>query len=256
MHLRQWLLEEYNKRREKNASFSMRAFARVAGVSSGQLSEFLSGKRELSESTLKRIIEKLKPETSVEQWLKSLVLTEKRRQPNDKVKKHKATPFTELDEAHTIDVIRDWHYFAIMCLLDTEDGEALTSDSMAARLSLSHVTVKESLEKLVCLRLIQTDGLHFKTTGARLTTTIDVPSEAIRFNHLQKMDLAKKSLVDDPVGVRDFSSSILALDPADLELAKALITKFRRNFCSQLESGSRKEVYLLNVQLLPLTKSK
>jgi len=45
----------FNERKEKNPRYSLRAFARSLGVSSGQLSEILSGKRPLSHKLARRI---------------------------------------------------------------------------------------------------------------------------------------------------------------------------------------------------------
>ncbi|WP_413291098.1 helix-turn-helix transcriptional regulator [Bdellovibrio sp. HCB337] len=50
-----YLICIFNERKEKNPRYSLRAFARSLGVSSGQLSEILSGKRPLSHKLARRI---------------------------------------------------------------------------------------------------------------------------------------------------------------------------------------------------------
>lgn len=50
-----YLIFIFNERKEKNPRYSLRAFARSLGVSSGQLSEILSGKRPLSHKLARRI---------------------------------------------------------------------------------------------------------------------------------------------------------------------------------------------------------
>ena len=50
-----YLIYIFNERKEKNPRYSLRAFARSLGVSSGQLSEILSGKRPLSHKLARRI---------------------------------------------------------------------------------------------------------------------------------------------------------------------------------------------------------
>lgn len=50
-----YLTTIFNERKEKNPRYSLRAFARSLGVSSGQLSEILSGKRPLSHKLARRI---------------------------------------------------------------------------------------------------------------------------------------------------------------------------------------------------------
>jgi len=51
----EYLIFTFNERKEKNPRYSLRAFARSLGVSSGQLSEILSGKRPLSHKLARRI---------------------------------------------------------------------------------------------------------------------------------------------------------------------------------------------------------
>lgn len=50
-----YLVGIFNERKDKNPRYSLRAFARSLGVSSGQLSEILSGKRPLSHKLGRRI---------------------------------------------------------------------------------------------------------------------------------------------------------------------------------------------------------
>jgi transcriptional regulator with XRE-family HTH domain len=51
----EYLICTFNDRKDKNPRYSLRAFARSLGVSSGQLSEILSGKRPLSHKLARRI---------------------------------------------------------------------------------------------------------------------------------------------------------------------------------------------------------
>lgn len=51
----EYLMMIFNERKDKNPRYSLRAFARSLGVSSGQLSEILSGKRPLSHKLARRI---------------------------------------------------------------------------------------------------------------------------------------------------------------------------------------------------------
>lgn len=51
----EYLIAAFQERKEKNPRYSLRAFARSLGVSSGQLSEILSGKRPLSHKLARRI---------------------------------------------------------------------------------------------------------------------------------------------------------------------------------------------------------
>jgi hypothetical protein len=55
----QLLIEEFKLRQKRNASYSMRAFARDLGIGLGSISEVLSGKRELSKSNFEKALGKM-----------------------------------------------------------------------------------------------------------------------------------------------------------------------------------------------------
>lgn len=58
--LRDLIRREFNRICEKNPLFSLRALARMAGISHSTLSEVLSGKRRLSSRISKRLLRTLK----------------------------------------------------------------------------------------------------------------------------------------------------------------------------------------------------
>jgi len=54
-----WIKREYEMRRAKNPSFSIRSFARFIGLPPGRVSELLSNKRHLTPAIVARIAERL-----------------------------------------------------------------------------------------------------------------------------------------------------------------------------------------------------
>lgn len=57
--LRKYLVEELQKRKEKNSFYSMNSFARSLGLSSGALSQILAGKRNIGSRTAVKIAQNL-----------------------------------------------------------------------------------------------------------------------------------------------------------------------------------------------------
>ena len=79
-------------------------------------------------------------------------------------------------------------------------------------------------------------------------------SIAVRKSHYQALDLARRSLDEDDISQTSFTAMTMAIDPSRIAEAHRRIRIFRRKLCAYLESGERKEVYRLSVQLFPLSR--
>src|SRR5437763_1672981 len=88
------LQREYSIRRVRNPHYSIRSFARKLGIGSGPLSELLCGKRPLTKKMSARIAKNLVLESEPE--------------------------FNPLS-ADAFSAIADWHYYALLSLMQTDD---------------------------------------------------------------------------------------------------------------------------------------
>ena len=77
----------------------------------------------------------------------------------------------------------------------------------------------------------------------------------MRKSHLEDLKLIEKSLLENPLHVRDHTSMTLVLNKSDLAKAKELIRIFHDDFSRKIEVNSGEEVYKLSVSLFPLTRS-
>ena len=60
--------------------------------------------------------------------------------------------------------------------------------------------------------------------------------------------------IDDcPAESKDITSITMAIDTANIEKAKKLIAKFRRDLCTLLDHGDQTFVYNLGIQLYPIS---
>ena len=66
----EWLIDYFENAKKRNPSFSLRAFAKLVGISPSLLSQILNGNRELTSSIAARILEKI----SIEEGLKNEIL--------------------------------------------------------------------------------------------------------------------------------------------------------------------------------------
>ncbi len=86
-------------------------------------------------------------------------------------------------------------------------------------------------------------------TGDRELTT-----GAHRRHQKQILEKSIASLENTPIAKRNHTSMTMAIDPALLPEAKRRMEKFTQELCDFLESGKRKQVYEMAVNLFPMSK--
>ena len=242
------LKEELLKRQKLNKEYSLRAFARDCGVSSGALSQIMNGKRNLTFSTAKRIASNIKftlPQQKV--FLKPF-----------KKKNQVQVPY-KVNDAGTqnLDIqlsIEKTIHSTILNLFKL-DLSFKSIVQIAERIGESVEETQDAIERLKRLNLIEKRFGVYCRMNQRLRTSNDIPSKSLRKANLNRINLAKKALQDIEVNLRDITSMTIATDAARVDEMKNLITKFRREFLEFMEIGSKNTLYALNVQLFPLTRS-
>lgn len=246
LDLSQFFIQKLESKRQKNRHYSMRAFARDLGISSGRLSDIMNKKYIPGASIADRITE-------------SLDLS-----PDDKIRFRKIIEQSQLSQkvlggAYQImgdqySIVADWHHYAILNLMNTVDFQD-DIEWIAERLNLDFDVVASSLEMMLDLNLIEMkDGKHIPT-HINITTTHGTPSEAIREGHRQHIMQALHSLDNDPVELREISTIVLAVNVQNLPKVKELARDFRRKIATLLEEGEKTEVYNISMQIVPVTRN-
>jgi uncharacterized protein (TIGR02147 family) len=256
--LQNLLRERFEALRGRNPRFSVRAFARRVGVSPGTLSLILLGKRRASRRLAQKIADQLmldphERKEILEPFLEATV--QRARSKAGGVTAGAPLQYLQLtaDQFH---LVAEWHYFAILNLLPTRGFQSDPS-WIARRLGLSRKQVEIAVDRLFRLGLLEnTESGGWRRAHPRLRTTDDVASVALRRSHDQTLELARESLLRDPVGVRDFTWVTLPIHPKQVGQAKELIRKFQDDLTAVLEASGElpEEVYRLAVQFFPLTR--
>ncbi|NRA67482.1 MAG: DUF4423 domain-containing protein [Pseudobacteriovorax sp.] len=229
--LKETLRSEFAERKSRNPSYSLRAYARFLEISPTSLSLFLNGKRGLSEKAKRPILRKLG-------FLDGELDTD---------------DFSEID-LDKVKIIADWYFFAILSLMETDDYQH-DCQWIGQRLNISQLLAKEAISILEKNGFIEFDDKNKAIpTFPRTKTPTQVRSAAIRKSHMQALDLAKRSLEYDDISLRDMTAITVVTTRDKMNEARKKITKFRRNLMKFLESGEKKEVYRLSIQLFPLSK--
>lgn len=248
------LSDELTLARIKNPSYSLRALARKLKLPASALSEVMSGKRRVSRKAAEKIADRLllDPEKRNE-VLSSIPATRKRR-----ASQIEAQPADLKSVQITMDHFRsisEWYHFGILSLAETR-GFKSDAQWIANRLGLSKATVQQAIERLLRLQMLRRDEHgELKVTGESYSSPDGTADISLRKGHAANLELARKSLENDPVSIRDFTAITMAIDPAKLPEAKKMIRIFRDQLCAHLNSGETTEVYKFCMQMIPLTHS-
>lgn len=233
----------------RNPSFSLRAFSRKLSVSPSALSEILNGKRRISRKLAERLVHNLCLSPKEGQGLLDLFVDKHPEKDGDKTYQ---SPYIELstDQFH---VISEWYHFAILSLAETQDFQS-EPRWIADRLNIKTQDAQTALERLERLGLIEKGPRgKLRPTGTGYSTSDEVRDMGLRKAHGQNLEMARRSLEEDPIENRDFTATTMAIDVSKLPLAKKMIREFQDKLCTYLESGTKREVYKLCIQVFPLT---
>ena len=260
LNYQHFMLSEYESRKMRNSSYSLRAYARDIGVAAPKLSEILRGKCGLSEMSARKVAGKIGLSEKETQTFVDLVNS---RHARSQVLKDKALQNLKQNQFHasynelsleTFRIIADWYHFAILELTEVEDFMS-NAHWIAGRLSIAYETTKEALERLSDFGLLDMSGTEWKQTHKALSTPSGIPSSEIKKHHRQILAKAEESLTHDSVSMRDFSTMTLAVPVEAYAEIQSEIKKFRREISKKYSEVKNKErVYSLAIQFFPLDK--
>lgn len=241
------LEREFLKRKGRNASYSLRAYAKDLGVDYSSLSRILNGQRKPSQKFAKNVITKLSLETHEFQEL--LGHTEKISIVHQKDFRPLA-----LDEFMAIS---DWYYDAILELTqlkDFQDNPLWISEKINLDYKTADLALKR-LKRLGWLSLSE-DG---KWVDLSVNNTILADHQTTQYQKKYQKQILEKSIesIDETCEKkRSHTSNMVAVDSSKVDEAKKLIHQFRRDLASLLSSEPEKldSIYQVQIGLFPLTK--
>ncbi len=252
---KQFLSEELARRTKVNPRYSQRAFARQMGLSPGELSEILRGKRGLGLKSALRVSQALGLSPSETRHLITLSQLEKSGRygapvPMDEVADLPTRQKLTVEMFH---VVSDWICFAILSLADTR-GFSLDGSWIAKRLAVSQAEAQVALDRLERVGLVErTEGV-LRVTPDYVISPSGIPSEAVRNYHRQILKKAAEALDLQSMAERDFTGTGFAIDLARLPDLKKDITRFQEEIVTRYSSRTGDEVYQLEVALFRLSQ--
>ncbi len=243
---RLYLQAELVRRCQRNPKYSLRAFSKTLKVSPSALSAMLRGKRPITTLMIQRFAEALNLGPAEQSNFIESIVTKKSTRDYQQI---------------TLDsyaVISDWYHYAILELTKTTNFVPnVTWVSKALGISKTEANIAvERLERMGLLEIRKGQWRDTSDEGNATNISGDLTSSASRKLQKQVLEMSLKALEEESIEVRNHTSMTMAIDPADLPLAKEKIKNFRRELTKLLEKTKQpKEVYHLNISLYPVSKT-
>lgn len=245
--VQQLLHRKLSEARLKNSRYSLRSFAKRAGLQPGAVSGILNGKRFVSAKLAERLAQNLLLDPQERAELLGAF-------PRRSLQTQEATDpsYLQLSALH-YKIIAGWEHYAILSLLKTK-GFRDSPNWIAERLGISPTAASQALARLLELGMVRRTKKGLERAQPRFRSSDDTADLSVRLSHEQSMELAKESMHRDPVAQRDLSAITMAINPVRLPEAKEAIRRFQDELSALLEQGEAVEVYRFSSQLFPLTK--
>ncbi len=250
MQFQHYLKSLFYGLQKKNPRYSLRAFALKLGISSGSLSQVLSGKRSLSKNKIESILNLLEASQEVHEKVFY--------SPQDEdfsVFFNKYEDFSKyviLNNEQTHSLLEDDLVVQLLALGDTDDFQN-DPQWMAEKLDVDIDRVQALLTKDLESWKTQKEHLQ-KKLKTFFQTTDSKTSPDLRRYHTASLQEAITKIESLPTEQRDFTSCVFACDPEKYEQAQNLIRHFHHQLMALMSTGPKTEVFKLNVQLYPCTQ--
>lgn len=248
---------EFQRRRAKNPAYSLRAFSKNLGIHPSTLSGVFLRRRRLAFKDALVVAEKLRLDELQKKTLFASLLADEEdfRQAGWPFRGAGIFQTTRpIDESISYKVIAEWEHYALFFLIQTEDFLS-EPDWMAQRLGVSRARIEEVVDNLLGGGFIRR-GNNGELSLARetLATTDEHASQALRVSHRESLEAAHKALETWGLDERDFTSSVFAIELAQVPQLKKEIRRFYDRLRKYAKKKSRNEVYELCISLFPRTQ--
>lgn len=264
---REYLKDYFAHQKGAVTHFSFRFFARIAGFSSpGFLKMVMDGQRNLSPSSINKLTKGLKLNQRESAFFEALVLFNQAETRKDKdlyfdrlasLKPHIKFHGLEKDQ---YEYFTQKHYVILremVALPDFKEDPVWIAQKL--KNTIKPKDVENSLALLLRLGLLKRDESgKLVQAEATLSTPPEVDSMEVASFHRVMLDEAKESLLDVPAEKRHFSSLTIPIPKKSIPEIKSRIENFREEIMSLINQGSADyfEVYQMNIQLFPVTRTK
>ena len=259
---RQFLLDYYEERKRSSA-FSWREFSKIAGfTSSSYMKVVCDGKSKLSKIGVERVAAAMGLTGFELDYFRAMVKFGQT--TNEETKKAAYRDMLAIAKVHKVRVLEGdlfayydtWRNPMMRELAPLMPGATPGEMAKMCYTETSAQEVRESLDFLTRTGLLkkEKDG-RFAQSETSVSGTPDATRLALRGMHRQMAQLATPAL-ELPASERNFSGVTMGVSKGTYDRIVGLIDEFRSKVIAiAAEDKNIEQVYRLNLQLFPLTKS-
>ena len=258
------LKERYHLKKEKNPSFSVRAWADQMGLNShGGLQQILAGKRTVPKKYIPRIIQSLGLTTNEAMYFETLVDFEKAKTVEEKDIYYKRLTHLRPSKRKVQHLeLENFKYFqnplhsVIGVMIERSDFK---NDPLwikrNLRIKTTQKEIEEVLERLIILGIVSEVDGKLKKNHKHIKNKIDTPSQAVQEYHHKMSRVAGEEVKRQSVDEREYNSISFNFDRKRAKEAKNEMRRFISEFIDKFETSEGDQTYQINVQLFSLTKT-
>lgn len=261
---REYLKDFYQSQKQHKRGFSMRAFAKEAGLgSSGYLTMVMNGERNLSIKSIQKFVAALNLPKKQASYFENLVLFNQAKK--DKERDQYFERLTQIKPKIKITELEqdELDFLSSKLLVVIHQMVALPDfvndpEEIAKRVypRVRPLEVKRAIEKLLKLGfLVENESGQLIQKDPTLKTSPEVDFFKVYSYHKSLLNDAKNSIVSVPAKLRDITAVTLPIDKNKLPELKAKIAAFREELMDWVDQANSDlhEVYQVCFQVFPGT---
>ncbi len=236
---------EFDRKRQKNRSYSLRAFARDLELSPSYLSLILNNKTTIKPTFYEKIIDKIihNPKDNT-YWKTQISDLKERLFYKGLIPEYKK---------HTKNIEMSWKHYAVLELFKLHYFTG-TKEEINKYLKISLNESKEILSDLIQLNALKNEYGILKVTGISFSNIINGQTK-LSGKKMQK-DILEQSLValeEVPIDLRNHTSMTIGINKSQIPKIMNRIKDFRRELCCEMSQEVDKfdAVYQLQISFFP-----
>ncbi len=249
------LKEEFDRLKAKNASFSVRSFARLLGLSPAFLSHVMTGRKKISVKTTLLIAEKLKFKAAERDYFSLLVQFESSgEQVKPIIRSKLETSLLRLGAKRVAAVgafsrIRWQHLFLLVCVDQKRVFDLKALESFSVLSEMNNSDVKFILNELIDAGLVVKEGSQYRRTDANVVMESDTSNKTLKRIHTEYLSRAAKLIEARTPESRFSVTEFFSIPKADFQEAKNKVEELLDWFSTRSKESEADSVLELSLHL-------
>ncbi len=258
-----FLKDFYSERRRKDRKFSIRFFARRAGLrSQNYLKVVMDGRRSLTPRNMPKFVKGLGLDANQAEYFEALVNLNQARDSYEKreflnrllhLQKKKAAIILS---GRQLEFFSEWYHlviFELACQENFESDPIIISKRLKGK--ISEIQARESLDLMLNTGIL-TRSLNGKLVpmATQIASPQGLAMDQIR--KLQKvfMEFGIESTIQERGSDVDVRSLTIGLTPEQVPIFKCKLKEFQRELNTLFSTGKGTNIFQMNIQFFKLTK--